>query len=352
MSKNKEVIVKIFQKPNYRQVIGLSLIAIAVFQYYQSPKSNVIKAVSAKIEANMVEVSSQTSGIIESIYTNENNFIVAGDDVASIDTSDLEARLIETKVKGLGARAKVNYADADIAFIATQAESIESEFKVVSAMLSDVRGVYDDAKAAAENGGDVLDGFAELEYEVLALERDVRSLNGKAAELIAKQEKVEMSKGQAYAEGLLVAAQVKMLMTENQKYNITSPVTGVISKVNARAGQFVKVGDPIAQVVDVSDLWVTAYIDEKDISKVRIGNRAQVSPKTNENKWFPAVVRSISPVAVKTSGWFNIEKALVPVKLSVKLSGYLQPGLEVDAFLFTEDQKGSVKSLEQGVGES
>lgn len=327
----KGVVVKFFKKLDYMKVIGVSLIAVASLQYYNSLGSGVIVAVAANVEANIIELSSQTSGVVSSIYTSENSFISEGDGVASIDTSHLEARLLEAKVRGLSFLAKVNYADADIALIATQAESVESEFVAVSAILDNTKSAYDSAKA--DKGSDAFDYAAALEYEILSLERDIRALNDKSKELIAKQSKVEMSKGQAYADGLLVAAQVEMLLMESQKHHIDSPVTGVVSNVDVSVGQFVEVGDKIAQVVDLSDLWVTAYIGEKDIGKLKIGDRAQVRPKASET-WLPAVIESISPSTVKRRhDWLPMDNVLIPVKLSVKMSVFLQSGFEVDVYL-------------------
>jgi len=324
--------LKTLPKPNFLQGVGLVFLATAAYSYFQPFSADKVQSVSAKIEANIVQISSQTSGVVQSIYSAENNFISKGDGVASIDPSDLKAKLIETQAKGLDSRAKIKFADADIALIATQANAVGSEFLVVSSLLDKAQSAYD------KSPDDV------LASELLVLERESRSLSGRAAELIAQKDKVEMSKGSAYAEGLLVSAQMGLLMAETKKYQIDSPVTGVVSDVSVKVGQFIEVGDEIATIVDVSDLWVTAYIDEKDIHRIKIGTLAKVNPNSLGDQWLPAAVMSISPVAItQPHSWLPIDEVLVPVKLAVKLSGYLQPGLKVDAVLFPNLVKQQTK---------
>jgi len=333
-----------FRKPTITQAIGGLLVASSAYLYYQSFTSDVVYSVLANIDAHIIEISSQTQGVVTEIHTEENNFITEGDSIASIDMSDLKARLIEAQVKGLEHRAKIKYADASIALTATQAETVGAEFEVVSELLGKAREAFKEGQGLLNRGELSKSELTTLETDVLSLERQSRSLNGRTAELIAEQGVVEMSKGQAYADNLLLTAQAKLLLSENDKYEIDSPVTGVVSVMDAKVGQFVEVGDPIAQVVDVSELWVTAYIAEKDIGQINIGTLAQVRVPSREADWLQAVVKSISPVTVKKPhAWLPYENTLVPVKLSVKFTGYIQPGIEVKAVLLPQ----LIKSPEQ-----
>lgn len=54
---------------------------------------------------------------------------------------------------------------------------------------------------------------------------------------------------------------------------ITSPIAGYVSKVNANIGKYVGAEDVIFEIVDTENLQVELTVFEKDISKIRIGQR-------------------------------------------------------------------------------
>jgi membrane fusion protein, copper/silver efflux system len=56
-----------------------------------------------------------------------------------------------------------------------------------------------------------------------------------------------------------------------------SPAAGVVTKRNVAEGQYVKEGDVLFELADLSTVWVQADIFESDIPLVRTGQRAQIS---------------------------------------------------------------------------
>lgn len=58
---------------------------------------------------------------------------------------------------------------------------------------------------------------------------------------------------------------------------LTSPLDGVLSRVNAVVGQVAAPEDELFRVVDLSTLWVRARVPEADLARARGGRTAQVS---------------------------------------------------------------------------
>jgi multidrug efflux pump subunit AcrA (membrane-fusion protein) len=56
-----------------------------------------------------------------------------------------------------------------------------------------------------------------------------------------------------------------------------SPVTGVVTKRNVAEGQYVKEGDVLFEVADLSTVWVRADIFESDIPLIRAGQRVKIT---------------------------------------------------------------------------
>lgn len=80
-----------------------------------------------------------------------------------------------------------------------------------------------------------------------------------------------------------------------------SPISGIVSAQAAIVpGQNVTSSDLIAQVVDFSENWFWADIDENDIGSISIGQEAEVTLNSFGDKVFTGVVKSIVPQTKKS----------------------------------------------------
>jgi len=81
---------------------------------------------------------------------------------------------------------------------------------------------------------------------------------------------------------------------------ITSPIDGVVTRVNAEVGELVvtgtmnNAGTVILEVADLSQMLLVAEIDEADISKLKVGQPATVHVQAFDEHEFKGVVDSIA----------------------------------------------------------
>jgi multidrug resistance efflux pump len=109
--------------------------------------------------------------------------------------------------------------------------------------------------------------------------------------------------------------------------DVQSPLDGVVIAEPVAVGATVAAGQPIVSVVDPSQLWVNANIEETNIGRVHVGQTvtvhvdalaADVPGKVEAVTPATAGVFSILP-ASNTSGNFTKVTQLVPVRISVNL---------------------------------
>jgi multidrug resistance efflux pump len=74
---------------------------------------------------------------------------------------------------------------------------------------------------------------------------------------------------------------------------VVSPINGTILSEGATPGEVIGAGQTLAQVVDLSSLYITAYVDENKVSKVHIGQGVDV---TVDNASMHGNVQLIVPV--------------------------------------------------------
>ncbi len=86
------------------------------------------------------------------------------------------------------------------------------------------------------------------------------------------------------------------LTSENMQsvVSITSPISGVVSDVLINIGGFVDANNPIAEIVDNSQLHLDLYVYEKDLPKMKIGQTIHFTLTNNAGKEYDADVYAIS----------------------------------------------------------
>jgi multidrug resistance efflux pump len=86
---------------------------------------------------------------------------------------------------------------------------------------------------------------------------------------------------------------IATLNTTTDATAVVSPITGTIFNLTATPGELISGGQPLAQVVDLSSLYVTAYVDENTVRDVHIGQGVDV---TIDGEFMHGNVQLIEPV--------------------------------------------------------
>jgi multidrug resistance efflux pump len=129
--------------------------------------------------------------------------------------------------------------------------------------------------------------------------------------------------------GVGQAGQPKMdfLGAGDTHVDVMAPVDGVVIAAPVAVGSMVAAGQPIVSIVDPSQLYVTANIEETNIGRVRVGQPvtvhvdalgADIPGKVEVVTPATAGIFSILPSS-NASGNFTKVTQLVPVRVSVNL---------------------------------
>jgi len=103
-------------------------------------------------------------------------------------------------------------------------------------------------------------------------------------------------------------ARLDLLLT---KAKIVSPIDGVIARRHIEVGQWVKQGDPIADVVQLDPLFVRVNIPEGLIARIKIGDPATVTVDALGGQSFTGKIEQIIPFPDPGSRTFPV-KILLP----------------------------------------
>jgi multidrug resistance efflux pump len=124
--------------------------------------------------------------------------------------------------------------------------------------------------------------------------------------------------------------------------NITSPISGTILQTSAVQGQSVSPGLSIVQLTNLSNVNITAYVDENSINNVKVGQDVDIKVDAYSDTTYTGHVQQIVQAAASTfsllptqdnaSGNFTKVSQRIPVIINIDGNGgkALLPGMSAN----------------------
>ncbi|MCX5645719.1 MAG: efflux RND transporter periplasmic adaptor subunit [Phycisphaerae bacterium] len=243
-----------------------------------------------------VEISAKVSGRVVSLPFKVGERVTKGDPNASppvppsvlvrLDSKDLESQL-------LGAQARR----------AAQAAGIESEKARIAGQKAGLIGTaatLEQAKTDLERQKKLLatKDISQSEFDQAQLKLDELEAQYRAAKLSLEAAELNLN----VLEHNLAAADAQIDQAkETLGYTtIVSPLDGVITRINAKVGEMVVTGmmnnpgTKILEVGDLSQMLAVAQVDEADVGKLEVGQKAKVFIDAYPNREFTGTVYTIA----------------------------------------------------------
>lgn len=248
-------------------------------EYDQS--RGVIK-VSGTIEGDNVRISFRVEGKITELLTDEGQIIKTGDIVARLDTDEL------TKIR--------------------------------------------DEAAAALKAVEYDHWLAQVDYERaenLLIAGAVSTQKRDAAKTKADATRADVENRRAS----LALAETRLGFAD-----LASPLNGFVLVKSALAGEVVQVGAPVFTSIDLNNIWVTAYINETDLGRIKLNQKAYVATDSYRGKKYNGWVSYISQEAEFTPKYIQTTEERVKLVYRIKVrvdnaSLDLKPGMPADAYI-------------------
>jgi multidrug resistance efflux pump len=132
------------------------------------------------------------------------------------------------------------------------------------------------------------------------------------------------------------AATQQQLAIQIEKYQLRSPIAGVVTRVPLHVGEVVAPGQIVGAVADLEALEMTAYVLERDLGRVRVGQEVAVTADPFPGRAFYGVVTSTNPRAEFTPRNVQTQRDRLNLVFGVKIrvenpEGELKPGMPADA---------------------
>ena len=286
-----------------------------------------------------IKVASAVMGRIAEVLVRPNDKVFAGELLVRLDDSEALARL--TAAEAQAALRKRVRNDASTPKGSAERRKAEDAVADAERAVAEARAGLDRA-AAARRAGRTSQASFDSARLALSLAQD------RLREQQDALRRVKAAAGTALPsrlEGELNVSRAELTLAEAEleKTRIRAPLSGTVLQVQAKVGELAAPSSeqPLMLLGDVSALRVRAELDERDLVKVRVGQRVVVRADAFRGREFDGKVASIDQVVgpgrINARGprkFTDIDVMEVLVDLAD--TGPLVPGMQADVY-FSSD---------------
>ena len=261
----------------------------------RGPLSVKVTATGTLQPVDQVDVGAEVSGRVVEVKVDFNSAVKKGDVLAQIDTTQLEARRVQTEAQLAAAKAGVKEAEAAMSDAQRR--------------LSRVRDLAKSRNVSQQ----------DLDTAQSTFDRAAASL--------------EVAKAQV----AIQEANLQVAVSDISKAVIRAPIDGIVLYRSVEEGQTVAASfqTPVLFTLasDINKLELLADIDEADVGQVQEGQSANFTVDAFPNRTFEAQIRSMRNAPKKSETTASSQGVVVyQGELSVNNeSGLLKPGMTVTA---------------------
>ncbi|MBI2600818.1 efflux RND transporter periplasmic adaptor subunit [Candidatus Daviesbacteria bacterium] len=141
---------------------------------------------------------------------------------------------------------------------------------------------------------------------------------------------------------------VKAAQRAFQDAVITAPFSGLITKADFTPGQVVTTTDMVAELIDDSTYFADTDIDEADIGKISIGQKANFTLDAYPDQEIQGVVKEIRPTTKTTSSGATV--VIVRVNIGKPVIHFVS-GLSGQVSIITAESQNTLTIPQEALGE-
>ncbi len=257
-----------------------------------SPVSATLIAAPGRVEAvsEEIRVSSELSGRLRAVHVEEGDRVQRGQVLAEIENDDYRARVA-------AAEAELAQREAELRRTVNGART--QERREAEASMQAAAAVLDNSKSEAERRRGLADRNVISRDEADRYERAyqvARAQHEQAAQHFALIDAAAREEDHAHAEAAVGTARAQLAEARAylEKSYIRAPINGVILRKLRHNGESVSTqfDSPVITMADDSVLRVRLDVDESDVSKLQVGQRAYVTAEAyGTHKFWGRVIR-------------------------------------------------------------
>lgn len=323
-----------------------------------------------------ISLAFKSGGRLAEVLVTRGQMVAAGDALARLDSSELELQLaiaqqtliLQTAtLDGLLnpdpsqiAAAEANLGSAYLNYLQqaggiTDAVAAEQRLTDATALRDEAQSAYDaiadkQSTEAAEQWRILQNALIEVaaaqsDYDLAQAGMDTAAARAAWAQVVSTEKALrdlrtpptqKLDSAEAQVEQARLNVELAQLrLTEA---TLVTPWAGTVTSVRAQAGEFIGSGAPLVELAQLDSLQVVINLDETDVSRITMGQTADLTLDALSSVKLTGEVIDIAPTATVQSG-----VVLYPVTIRLDLTDLpLRPGMTANATITVENRENTL----------
>jgi membrane fusion protein (multidrug efflux system) len=251
----------------------------------------------AYVRANNTILGARVSGHIAAILPADNTLVHQGDVALRIDDGDYKIAVDAARTRIATQQATIDRIGRQVAAQTSAIEQAQANLASAEAGLKRAGLEYERQQSLSTKG---FASHAIFEQSEAARDQGIAGVKAAQAAYDTARDNVEVTRAQqAEAQAQLAELQTTLAKAERdlEFTYVRSPVDGTFSNRLVNLGDYVAVGQRLANVVPLDDVFIDANFKETQLKRIRPGQPVTISVDAYGHRKFAGIVDSISPAA-------------------------------------------------------
>ncbi len=323
------------------------------FKTAQVIQGNLVVKISATgvVEPNFqVEVKSKASGEVLKFKYEEGDRIKKGQLLLQLDKSDEIRSVARSKADLASATAKLNKAktallsqetkyQTNLKSAQSQVQEAKANLKESEDKLKRQEDLFQKKFASQEALQGAQTAFKVNQENLIQARSRLQAAKDTIYDIEVKKHEIDLARAEVQRAKIALAESKERL----DETEIFAPISGVLIEKLVEQGQIISSGisnvsggTTLANLADLSRLFIIADVDETDIGSIQIGQQVKITADAYPGRTFPGKVQRISPKG-------QVENSITIFKVKIEIKGkgkgILKPMMTANVDIISKELK-------------
>lgn len=303
-----------------------------------------LDAVGSVAAADLISVTSPRTGLqITQLLVEEGEMVQAGQLLAQLDQSTLNAELLQAQAQVSQAQARlaelkagarteeIQQAREQINQAKASLERSRVDLTLAEQRLKRNQDLYKEGAIAADNLDETRNRRDAAAASVSQNQANLREAEQRLKEIQRGTRPETLA--QATAQLQQAQAQVKLVQTRLQETRIVAPRAGKVIEKLAQVGDLTAPSQPLFTLMEAGQLELQAKIPETQLTQVQVGQAVTITADSNPNLKLTGKIQEIVPTVDQQSRQATL-------KIALPSDQNLKPGMLLRAQIITNQAQG------------
>lgn len=249
---------------------------------------------NAQVQRQIVPVNSRVQGYVKEIRFKEYEPVKKGDTLVIIDDADMRLRVAQATADYQNALAGRTVTDRSVGVASANVAVSEASIAEAKVLMENAAVELERYRKLLEKDAVTRQQYdgAETDYKAKKARYEILARQHSATSSVVDETRQRIAQNDAGIEltkALLETARLNLSYTV-----ITAPCDGYASRKEIQIGQLVQPGQTLLDIVDGSEVWITANYKETQLVHIHPGSEVEIKVDAIPDKTFTGKVVSLS----------------------------------------------------------